>query len=47
MSGRWDITLFNSFIVLFGCVIPDSTTEGQKLKDIYNGLLEVQIKEEK
>ena len=46
MSGRWDVTLFYLFIVSFGCAIPGSKTEVRKLKDIYDGLLELQIKEE-
>ena len=33
-------TLF-FFILSFGCALPVSKTEGQKLKDIYNGLLKV------
>ena len=46
MSGRWDVTLSFFLIVLFGCAILGSTTEGTKLMDIYNGLLKVKIKEE-
>ena len=41
MSGRWDVILSFFFIVLFGCEIPISKTEGRKLKDMYNGLLKV------
>ena len=41
MSGRWDVTLPIFFIVSFGFSIPVIMTEGQKIKDIYNGLLKV------
>ena len=34
------------YFMSFGCAIPDSTIEGRKLKDIYNVLLKVYIKEE-
>ena len=36
---RYNSIMF--YIMLFGCVIPGSTTKRQKLKDIYNGLLKV------
>ena len=41
MSGRWDVTVYFSFIVSFGCAVPGSTIEVRKLKDIYNELLRV------
>ena len=41
LGGRWDVTLYFSFIVSFGCSIPGSTTEGRKLKGIYIVLLKV------
>ena len=41
LGGRWDVTLSFFFIVSFVCAITGSTAEGQKIKDIYNGLLKV------
>ena len=41
LGGRWDVTLSFFFIVLFGCATSGSMTEGQKLKDVHNGLLNV------
>ena len=29
------------FVVSFGCAIPGSTTEGRKLKDVYNRLYKI------
>ena len=44
MSGRWGKNISFFFIVLFGCAIPIRMTGGQKIKDVYNGLLKVKIK---
>ena len=45
-GGRWVATLSFFLIVSFGCAIPGSTTEAQKLNHIHNVLLKVYIKEE-
>ena len=41
LGGKWDVTLSFYCTVSFACATPGSTTEGPKLKDIQNGLLEV------
>ena len=43
MGGRW---VYFLSIASCGCATPGGAVEGWKLKNIHNGLLKVQIKEE-